>query len=262
MLPRRAILGDMVVHPPRRRQYVPPPPEQLDADRAQWLAWRAEQDRRQLTWRPARLAVLRTGPALRDLDAAADCPCSCHPRPADPELHSAGTACPCQRTATQRRARLEALFDRMPPVRGDRSLEPGRDPFAEQVAVLGVAARVACAAAPVVITGTVDGRGFYMRERHERYRVTIAPDDDPAADPWERPAECLTLDIAAGDSEDLTDPDGRFDPVVALTVAVDAVRTFLHRRSCSHLGLASPGVAYCARCGIRLTEAHLWCADG
>ncbi len=145
---------------------------------------------------------------------------------------------------------------------GDHAAEPGHDRFAEQVAVLGVAARVACAAAPVVITGTVDGRGFYMRERHERYRVTIAPDDDPATDPWDLPAECLTLDIAAGDSEDLTDSDGRFDLVVALRVAVDAVRTFLQRRSCSHLGLASLGVAYCARCGVRLTEAHLWCADG
>ncbi|MGH3752049.1 MAG: hypothetical protein ACRDRP_05015 [Pseudonocardiaceae bacterium] len=104
------------------------------------------------------------GPPVRDPDAAADCRCSCHPKPA----------------------------------------------------------------------GTVDGRGFYLRERHGYYRVTIAPDDDPAADPWELPAERATLDIADGEDDDLTGPDGGYDVAHALGVAVHAVRTFLARRECEH----------------------------
>ncbi|MGH3444566.1 MAG: hypothetical protein ACRDPB_04250, partial [Nocardioidaceae bacterium] len=67
-------------------------------------------------------------------------------------------------------------------------------------------------AAPFVITGRVDGRGFYLRERHGSYTVTVASDDDPGADPWGRPADQMTLDIAEGDESDLLDSNGGTDP--------------------------------------------------
>jgi hypothetical protein len=64
--------------------------------------------------------------------------------------------------------------------------------------------------APFVLTGTVDERGFYLRERHSLWRGTIAPDEDPGADP-----SVHTLDIADGDADRLL-AHGDFSVVPAL----------------------------------------------
>lgn len=146
--------------------------------------------------------------------------------------------------------------------RDGRSAGTDLERFAAHAAALGVTATVVHPAEPFVITGVVDGRGFYLRERCDLYRVTVASDQEAAADPWSLPADRLMLDIASGGIEDLCGPDGQFDKTLALSVAVDAVRTFLHRRSCRHLGLRGAGVEFCATCGVRLTEAHVWRGDG
>lgn len=169
----------MSVHPPRRRQLVPPTPEEAQ-----------------------RLAAVRAGPPLRDPEAAADCHCGCHPKAADAELHDGGRSCGCQLTPEKRHLALKEFTEQL----NDLDPDPGRlvrrGGARSARRELGVSATWWLVAAPFVITGNVDGRGFYLRERHGSYRVTIAPDDDPGADPWELPAERLTLDIAGGDDDD------------------------------------------------------------
>jgi hypothetical protein len=83
----------VAVHPPRRRQFLPPSLEEQAHLAEQAAAWRAEHDRRDAGLRPGRLAAVCTGPPLRDPDKAADCPCSCHPKPANADLHGGGLVC-------------------------------------------------------------------------------------------------------------------------------------------------------------------------
>jgi len=251
----------VAVHPPRRRQLLPPSPQEQARRVEQAAAWRAERDRRDAELRPARLAAVCAGPPVRDPDAAADCHCSCHPRPADAELHDGGLSCGCQLTPEERKQAWEEFTGQLDSLDLDAGIRSGEAELALHAEELGVTAQWRGIAAPFVITGNVDGRGFYLRERHGYYRVTIAPDDDPAADPWELPAERATLDIADGEDDDLTGPDGDYDVAHALTVAVHTVRTFLARRKCEHQQPMEPQHLFCAWCGVRLAEADKWTAE-
>ncbi|MGH3768303.1 MAG: hypothetical protein ACRDTX_24655 [Pseudonocardiaceae bacterium] len=248
----------MAVHPARRRQLLPPSPQEQARRADEAAAWRAERDRRDAELRPARLAAVCAGPPVRDPDAAADCHCGCHPKPANPGLHEGGLTCGCQLTAEERQRAWEDFAGQLDGLGVDMGIQAGEAELAQQAQELGVTAQWRLVGAPFVITGNVDGRGFYLRERHGSYCVTIAADDDPAADPWELPAERATLDIADGEDDDLTGLDGRFDVARALTVAVRAVRTFLARRECEHRRPADPRHLFCSWCGIRLAEADKW----
>lgn len=248
----------MTVHPPRWRQLLPPSPQEQAGLAEDAATWRAEHDRREAELRPARLAAVRTGPPVRDPDAAADCHCGCHPRPANAELHDGGLACGCQLTLGERKRAWEEFAGQLDGLGLDEDVRSGETELAKRAEELGVTARWRLTAAPFVITGNVDGRGFYLRERHGFYRVTIAADDDPAADPWELPAERATLDIADGGDDDLTGPDGGYDVARALTVAVHAVRLFLARRQCPHQQGPDPRQLFCSWCGVRLAEADKW----
>lgn len=248
----------MAVHPPRRRQLLPPSSQEQACRAEEVEAWRAERTRREAELRPARLAAVRTGPSLRDLDAAADCGCGCHPRAADVDLHDGGPSCPCQKTPEERQQAWKELFEELEAMEPDPGIESGAAELAQRAKTLGVSAQWRLTAAPFVVTGHVDGRGFYLRERHGHYHVTVAPDDDAAADPWELPAERPTVDIAEGEEDDLTDVDGSFDPARALTVAVDAVRAFLARRECAHDQPRDEKHLFCSLCGVRLAEADRW----
>ncbi|MGI8938045.1 MAG: hypothetical protein ACR2JF_07515 [Iamia sp.] len=117
-------------------------------------------------------------------------------------------------------------------------------------------ARRAVYAAPFVIAGTCDGRGYYLRERHGSYRVTIAADEDRGAESWTSEPEDRSIDIAQGPESDLCGADGRPSPAIALRVAVDAVRTALARNSCTHADAS--GGAFCPRCGVELAAARRW----
>lgn len=123
----------MNLHPPR--MWLPPdPPDQaeLDAFKEQARAMRDDY----AAARPARLAVLATGPALRDIDKAADCRCSCHPRSSLPApVTGAASICasatatggsrwpliPAAPTSGERRARSAS---RSPPVAQRTSVAP------------------------------------------------------------------------------------------------------------------------------------------
>lgn len=178
----------MPVHPPVVRCFVAPTEEQLSESRASAERIRAEvQAKRELS-RPARRAAILAGPTLRAPDAAVECPCACHPRPADDGLHNGGVSCRCQDTDEQREARSRAFRETWATLvdgfaEGNNSREEQQVRFDAEAVALGVEARVEVTAAPFVIVGTCDGRGFYLRERHGTYRVTIAPERDPGSDP-------------------------------------------------------------------------------
>lgn len=127
--------------------------------------------------------------------------------------------------------------------------------FADEAAALGVEAHVEIWAAPFVIVGICDGRGFYLRERHSAYRVTISTDEHPDSDPWGADPTAPSIDIADGDVSELHD-DERFSSAGALSIAVRAVRTALARNACDHRRIESESC--CPSCGVRLDDAAHW----
>jgi len=240
---------------PRVRQWAPLPAEKQTelADEARKI--RESFAAAKVAQEPARRAVVATGPTLRDVEAAVDCVCSCHPRPADPGLHAGGAACPCQLTDEERSESLEELLVVLTETAFS---EPSRESDLrsdadETAARLGVEVREIGGAAPFVIRGVVDGRGFYLRERHDLWSVVIAPDDDPLADPWVLDRSVPVIEVVSGDSGAL-EQEGVFDPVHALEVAVNAVRLFLLRRSCAH----ELAARFCPVCGVETVQADAW----
>lgn len=226
---------------------------------AEWAAeaakMRADHAANKTAQEPARRAALAAGPTLRDLEAAVDCVCSCHPRPADMRLHDGGISCPCQLTDEERAESLEELLGLLSEASiGRESYETEMRRRADEAAArLGAEVRGIGGAAPFVIRGVVDGRGFYLRERHDLWSVVIAPDDEPLADPWSRDREVPVIEVASGESVAL-EKEGVFDAVHALEVAVNAVKLFLLRRSCSHENAAR----FCPVCGVEMSQADAW----
>ncbi len=242
------------------RQYVSPSNEEVAESRASFEQCRAEMDALREAARPARRVAILAGPALRDVDTAVDCMCSCHPRPADVHLHDGGQSCRCQETEAEHAARRETILKQWSELSEDFADEERfdrqqRQLVAEEAAALGVEARIEVWAAPFVVVGVCDGRGFYLRERHGSYRVTIAPDEDPGSNPWAAEPTEPSIDIAAGDDSELQE-DGRFSRAVALRVAVQTVRTALARNACDHRSVDSE--PYCPSCGVRLEDAEVW----
>jgi hypothetical protein len=249
----------MTVHPPIVRSLEPLTDEEAAAARAKGDRMRQEHADQRRRARPARRAAIVAGPTLRDIDAAVDCACGCHPRPADADLHDGGSTCPCQLTPEERRARWEAFLAtsaRLAEEAGaaERAAAEAAELEAEAV-TLGVTARVTVSACPFVVVGTCDGRDFYLRERHGSYRVTIAPDDAPGSDPWNAEPTEPSIDIAAGDEYELL-AGGRLSTAAALRVAVGAVRTAVARNACRHSD-AGDG-AFCPTCGVPMREAEAW----
>lgn len=184
-----------------------------------------------------------------DAEAAARCECACHPRPGG-RIHPDGT-CPCQLTAQEREERRTALEQALEAVHSENAqLSAQRELTLAQVAgELGVEAAEEVPAAPWVITGVVDGRGFYMRERWDAYSIVIAPDDRPGLDVWSAIGEPGLL-VHEGTVSDLLDPGGQIDYRVALPFVVDVIRSELRRRTCPHP--SGPGDQFCPRCGSAL----------
>lgn len=108
--------------------------------------------------------------------------------------------------------------------------------------------------APFVLRGAVDGREFYLRERHEMYSVAVAPDDHPDVNPW-GVSGLNEIEVANGTSEDLC-TDTRFDVARATEVAVTAVRVFLRRRDCLHASVPADAW-FCPACGAPVNPAFV-----
>lgn len=250
----------MSLHPPHVRRFVPPSDEEVAESRTALERQRAKREAAREAARPARRVAILAGPALRDVDAAVDCVCACHPRPAEVDRHDGGQSCHCQETEVERAARRVTFLEQWNDLSDDfadeeRFDQQQRELVAEEAEALGVEARVEVWAAPLVVVGVCDGRGFYLRERHGSYRVTIAPDEDPSSDPWAAEPTEPSIDIAAGDDSELHE-EGRFSRAVALRVAVQAVRTALARNACDHRSVDSE--PYCPSCGVRLDDAEAW----
>jgi hypothetical protein len=248
---------------PRPWRFSPPTPAEIaeyDTAAAEFRARQAAHAAARDAERPLRLQLLALGPQLRDVDAAADCRCSCHPTPPG-SLHEGGVRCPCQLTVEERRAAVADFFERHDALHSDADHLAARAAadahLAAAIAELEASGDVTIdqcgGAAPFVITGSVAGRGFYLRERHDRYRVVVAPDDDPAIDIWSAPPSTGHIVVAAGDADAFV-VAGQFDPAVPLRYSVDAVRLFLSRRTCSHDGAAR----FCPTCGVEMCNAARW----
>lgn len=251
----------MSLHPPIVRRFIPPTEDEVAASRARADELRRQRDEERQRTAPARRAAILSGPRLRDVDAAIECLCSCHPRPCDEDTHDGGTSCPCQRTQAEAESARRDFLARWTGLAAtlgnadDHHRRQRDDEIAAAATALGVEAGVAVAACPFVIVGTCDGRGFYLRERHGEYRVTIAPDDDPGSDPWTAEPTATSIDIAAGHEHELI-AEGRFSAVSALQVAVAAVRSALARQACGHT--SHEGGDYCPACGVPLADADQW----
>ena len=249
----------MALTPPTERRYVPPSPEDQARFAKEALERRAKSNADRETLKPATRAALATGPLLRDLEAAVECGCSCHPRPASLDSHEGGVTCPCQLTQEERAANWRALFDHLDHFGAEREWEEREiASFRSAAQSLGVSANVVVQAAPFVITGVCDGRAFYLRERHGSWCISIATDDDPLADPWGSPREKATIDIASGNDDDFNDENGHFSRAVALRVAVGAVRGALLRNGCQHETPERVDHRCCRFCGVALDEAKAW----
>ena len=240
---------------PRVEKSIPVSAEQQATWAAEAAKMRADHVARQLAEEPARRAAIAAGPALRDLEAAVTCFCSCHPRPADPRLHEGGVSCPCQLTDAERAESLESLRGVLSESSAvQESYDSDMRRRAHDAALrLQVELRDIGGAAPFVVRGVADGRGFYLRERHDLWSVVSAPEDDPSADPWSRDHKVPVIEVASGDSRSL-EQDGVFDPVYAFEVAVNAVRLFLLRRSCAHENAGR----FCPACGVEVSQADAW----
>lgn len=195
--------------------------------------------------------VLESGPALSNLDAAVRCSCSCHPRPPDASFHAGGSRCPCQKTKEERSQDLrdffskhEKMFDQM--ALDAKSEREDADNFAVSV---GVSLMHFGGAAPFVISGIVDGHGFYLRERHDSYSVSVSLESGFSRDLWLCGSETPSVVVASGYSDDLWSPGG-FDSLSALKFTIKAVRLHLLRQSCLH---ESAG-RFCPSCGLEMSE--------
>jgi hypothetical protein len=245
----RLAAGHMI--DPEKRQFAEPGVDEQKALADRVAEMRDRYEAQRVAAEPFRRAALAMGPELRDLEAAVACLCGCHPSAPEMTLHDGGATCACQMTDDDRAAAWKALSDHLVELAGDEDERPSlHDVLDGCAAELGVELREVVPAAPFVISGLVDGRGFYLRERHGSWEVVIADDADPAADVWRAPRTEPSIVVARGVDDDFT-VDGVFSPERALRIAVDAVRLHLARQTCAHAG----AVSFCPTCGVAVAAA-------
>ena len=199
--------------------------------------------------------VMNSAEPSRDLnclpnpDAAGACPCSCHPRPGNAQLHDGGLTCSCQLTAEQRTQKMTDFLDALAEIheRTDDSVQARaqREHAEAEAEATRLGARLLSygGLCPLVVRLVVDGHGVYLRSRHEQYQVAISGSEDP----WN---DGTGEDIAYGAEEDLwLDGDSWVDPVLAVRAAVCAARRW-QVRDCDHAGI---NTAFCGHCGSALS---------
>ena len=244
--------------PPRRRRVDPAVREQARHDIEQIVAQTSQAAAETTEDRRHRGELLALGPELRDLDAAVDCRCSCHPRAADMSLHDGGASCRCQLTREDLQKRM-AKFEKSAAEHRERA-RPRREArqaeFAAAVESLGVEAIIECEAAPLAIVGRCDGHSFFLRARHDIYRVEVAA--DPGCENLWYDGDADRIEVASGCDRDLVGDGGGVSPAVAVRVAVDAIRTSMRRNMCSHEEPSGVGHLYCRNCGVELSQAEQW----
>lgn len=215
-----------------------------------------EQERAREERTAARRQLLDVQPGSnRDLDAAASCECSCHPRAGHADKHG-GDLCPCQWTD---RERIEHLAEFARVVETNRSAEEAvqrenATALNATAAELAIEVSEEVPGAPWVLVGRIDGRRFYLRERWESYAIVVASAETPDIDPWGAEAGQPSVLVRSGDAADLY-AAGRVDYPRALRVVAAAVRTHLRRETCAHPE-ADEG-RFCTSCGQGLIDPAL-----
>ena len=110
-----------------------------------------------------------------------ECLCSCHPRVPDSDLHGYGFACPCRLTAARRQA---AFKEWMTELEAYQHSPEGRREAAARQAEEDELLEWLADHPDVVVTshggmcpeqwrGSVEGRSFYFRERHDDWRIEV-----------------------------------------------------------------------------------------
>lgn len=191
---------------------------------------------------------------LRDLDAAAECGCGCHPQ-VGRRVHG-DALCPCQMSQGELRAWQEQTSSQLVAARAEFTpiREMNEASLAAAASEHGVRASEESPGAPWIIRGLVDGRAFYMRERWDRYIIAMAAADRDDVDPWGSRADSGSLTIQTGTLDEL-DSDGQVDYAKALSVIVGAIRSHQRRVACTHRH--GSGDRYCSACGLALVDPAL-----
>lgn len=211
----------------------------------------AETARRERVELRRRLLEVDPSSAPRDVEAAAGCECGCHPRPGG-DVHNGGL-CPCQLSGHQRRELVDRVTQAW--VAEQEEYAPVREArvraLVSEAAALEVEAVAESPGDPLVISGTVDGVDFTMRERWDGYtiasrRLVASPAVGGPDGDW--------VVLATGTSADLY-PSGSVDLAHALRFIVAAVRTAIRRQTCTHPVRRS--LRYCPRCGTALVDPAL-----
>lgn len=197
--------------------------------------------------RRALLAVEPEG--VRDLDRAAACDCACHPQPGR-DLHGTGL-CPCQLTRAEREAATDQL-NRALCVAGD-ALDPFEATRARRLAAAAAALHIEAhediPMFPWLISGTVDGHRFVLRERGDTYTLDMAVDGNTTLGTSDQQSAAVT--IRSGTVDDLSGPDGP-DATVAAHLIAASIRTHVRQATCPHPH--APADRYCPVCGAPLTD--------
>lgn len=224
---------------------------------------REREERAQANLEPRR-RLLAAGPPLRDVESALECLDSCHPRVDVTDRCEGGTSCRCQDTEEQAAARKEKQNEAWRSLRDmwDTPEEHAREAkeqaaVAEAVERLGVDVSVCGGAAPFNIAGVVDGLAFYVKERHQHFRVQVAPPERPLFEIYKEAGGQGELEIMAGPDVDLYEGDSGVEAVNALTNAVMWVRDYQRRSGCSHILTNEKGsiqFRFCPICGIRAED--------
>jgi hypothetical protein len=211
-------------------------------------------------------------------DDGGTCYCSCHPRLPDSDFHDGGFDCPCQRTPEERRAAWDEFR---------RSLDEfwasdegqaihAKSEAEEQALLIWLAAHPNVVVtshggmAPEQWEGSIDGRRFYFRERHDEWRIELDLRGTgrfvkvwTSADSEDEPEQLR--EIQQGDivARGTIDDDGYgATPAERIQFIVNTVRTHIRREACrlhredlAHLsGMLGSEPAWCPACGTQLSD--------
>jgi hypothetical protein len=214
----------------------------------------------------------------RYIDSGERCPCSCHPRLPETDLHDYGFSCACARTPEDRRRSWQqwrtdmAAFWETP--EGQAIVADEQAVEADLQAWLAVQQNVIVHShggfAPEQWRGEVDGHSFYFRERGGEWHVEL---DLRPGGPFARAFAGIDNDGAPRyDERELDEGDviahGTSDvegygttPVERASFIIDTIRIHLARKACTlhHDDLSSieallgSKISWCPACGTRLS---------
>lgn len=204
--------------------------------------------------REERKKAIQIGPKLKNIETAMDCLCGCHPQPARYNLHDGGATCPCQLSKKELKNKMKKWIDSLDEKMivdesWKKEQEKEDEEIREEVKKYGAEIWEADGYAPFVVRGTVDGRAFYLRERHDIWRVSVAGDTNPDADIW-YDVNAEKVDVASGESSIFCSEDKIFDRKKAVLLAVREVKRYLMQKKCHHPNAST----YCPECGKEVVE--------